>query len=122
MNDFFSQMEFSRCDPPCRKHDMDPDFMARLNVARFLSGVPYPLTSAFRTVEYEHSKGRSGSSSHTKGVAVDIAAPRSRTRALILKGLIAAGFSRIGIGEDFIHVDADPDKDQNVIWHYYNKG
>lgn len=29
-----------------------------------------------------------------------------------------AGFTRIGIGQNFIHVDTDPDKQQNIIWTY----
>lgn len=98
---------------------MQESFLQKLNVARWHSDTPYRLTSAFRTVEHEYSKGRDGTSSHTKGLAVDIAATSDHERSLIIEGLIKAGFSRIGIGKTFIHVDDDPDKDQNVIWHYY---
>lgn len=120
MKDFFSQPEFSRCDPPCKKGDMDKDFMNRLNVARFISDVPYVLTSAYRPVEHEKAQGRDGTSSHTKGIAVDIVSTTGGQRMAILRGLMAAGFTRIGIGEDFIHVDSDPDKVQKFIFTYYD--
>jgi len=32
--------------------------------------------------------------------------------------LLEVGFTRIGIGNTFIHVDIDKDKSQNVIWTY----
>lgn len=54
-----------------------------------------------------------------KGIAIDLQAKYSRQRFLIIRGLIEAGFTRIGIGENFIHVDDDKDKDQRVVWHYY---
>ena len=99
---------------------MDKTFLHRLDVARYHSGVPYIVNSAFRTLEHEKSKGRDGSSSHTKGMAVDLKATNSRTRFKIIEGLLKAGFTRIGISEDkgFIHVDSDPSKDPNVIWIY----
>lgn len=119
MRDFFPHKEFTQCNPPCNKGDMNEEFMAKLNKARSISGVPYVLTSAYRTVSHEYRQGRDGTSSHTKGLAVDIATLDSRTRILTLKGLIDAGFTRIGLGKDFIHVDDDDEKSQNVLWHYY---
>ena len=95
---------------------MDENFLHRLDVARFHSGVPYIVNSAFRTKEHEKSKGRDGSSSHTKGVAVDLKATNSRTRFKIIEGLLKAGFTRIGVYDWGIHVDLDYDKDQQVIF------
>ena len=97
---------------------MDKTFLHKLDVARYHSGVPYIVNSAFRTLEHEKSKGRDGSSSHTKGMAVDLRATNSRTRFKIIEGLLKAGFNRIGVAKDFIHVDSDPSKDPNVIWIY----
>jgi hypothetical protein len=37
---------------------------------------------------------------------------------VILAALMNAGFSRFGIGHNFIHVDLDEDKTQGVIWTY----
>lgn len=106
--------------PTCQMDQMDSDFMHRLDTARGLAGIPFVVNSAYRTEEYEQSKGRDGTSSHTKGLAVDLKAETSRERYLIIKALLDAGFHRLGIGEDFIHVDGDQNKDRNVIWDYYD--
>ena len=52
------------------------------------------------------------------GLAVDISCNSSRDRSIILTALIDSGFTRIGIGKTFIHVDLDKSKSQNVIWMY----
>lgn len=101
--------------------NMDEDFLYSLDHARELAGIPFVITSAYRTVENELSNGRDGTSSHTKGLAVDIRVRSSSERYTILNALICVGFNRIGIGQNFIHVDQDPDKVSNVIWTYKNK-
>ena len=115
---FFSQWDFDNASPVCSITDMDGAFMKRIDKAREAAGVPFFINSAYRTVEHEISRGRCGASSHTRGVALDIRAADSRTRFLILKALIDAGFTRIGIHSRFIHVDADSSKDSQVVWKY----
>lgn len=119
MYKYFSNSDFQSATPTCQMEDMDEQFMHRLDTARGLAGIPFVVNSAYRTESYEKSQGRDGSSSHTKGLAVDIKAETSRTRYLIIKALLDAGFNRLGVGETFIHVDFDQDKDRNVIWNYY---
>jgi len=116
---FFSDWDFENANPPCRITDMDPGFLHRLDVARHHAGIPLILNSAYRTVEHEKSRGRSGTSSHTLGKAVDIRATNSRQRFLILTGLLKAGFHRIGIAKNNIHADYDEAKDPAVVWTYY---
>jgi zinc D-Ala-D-Ala carboxypeptidase len=57
-------------------------------------------------------------SSHKKGLAVDISTNGSDKKYIVLNALIKVGFTRFGIGNTFIHVDADKEKSQNVIWTY----
>ena len=95
---------------------MQETFLHRLDIARFHSGVPYIVNSAYRSVEHEKSKGRDGTSSHTKGLAVDLRATNSRTRFKIIEGLLKAGFTRIGVYNWGIHVDEDYEKEQEVIF------
>lgn len=99
---------------------MKPDFMRKLNEARHDAGIPFVLTSAYRTPEWEVSKGRKPDGSHTTGKAVDIACTGSRQRHLIVANLLKAGFHRIGMNKDknYIHVDADESKDPAVMWLY----
>lgn len=113
----FKPYEFNCCVPRCDINDMDADFLGVLDDARELAGVPFRLNSAYRSKDYELAKGRTGTSSHCKGVAVDIACSDSRKRYLIVQSLIAVGFMRIGINKTYIHVDADDDK-RASIWLY----
>lgn len=117
---YLDNSDFRKASPKCSIKDMDAVFLHRLDVARFHAEVPFIVTSAYRTVDHEKSKGRDGLSSHTKGIAVDLKAANSRTRSRIICGLIKAGFTRIGISnkQGFIHVDLDHEKDENVIWLY----
>lgn len=111
----FAAAEFGRCNPPCSMDSMDDKFMARLQTARDLAGVPFIINSAYRTVQYELSKKRSGKSMHCLGRAVDIKCVDSGTRYRIINALISAGFNGIGIDNTFIHVD---DRDLPLIWTY----
>ena len=42
----------------------------------------------------------------------------SRMRFKLISALFEVGINRIGIADNFIHIDIDPDKDENVIWTY----
>ena len=84
-----------------------------------LADVPFVINSAYRSEEHEKAQGRTGTSSHTKGIAVDLKSTDSSARYRIISSLISVGVTRFGIGKNFIHVDIDKNKSQNVIWHYY---
>ena len=114
---YFKPYEFECAVPRCRIDDRDKDFLRALDSARELAGIPFRINSAYRSKDYELAKGRTGTSSHTKGLAVDIACSDSRKRYLIVNSLIAVGFMRIGINKTYIHVDADSDK-RASIWLY----
>tara|TARA_R110000850_G_scaffold32622_3_gene89829 strand:+ start:350 stop:673 length:324 start_codon:yes stop_codon:yes gene_type:complete len=97
--------------------NMDVNFLAKLDEAREYAEIPFIINSAYRSPSHPLSI-KNPTSSHIKGLAVDISVKDSRQRFLILDALIAVGFSRIGIAGTFIHVDLDLDKSQNVIWTY----
>ena len=82
------------------------------------AGSPLVLISAYRCRQLNMLVGGSTHSSHLKGLAVDIAVGGSGMRYAIHRTLMQAGFNRFGLGTDFIHVDADPDKPQGVEWLY----
>ena len=96
---------------------MNESFLNKLDEAREYAGIPFIINSAYRSPSHPLSI-KNPTSSHIKGLAVDISAKDSRERFLILDALIAVGFNRIGIADTFIHVDMDFDKSQNVIWTY----
>jgi len=113
---YFTERDFDRANPRCKLSDMQEHFMKKLDAARDIAGVPFIINSAYRTKEHELKQGRDGTSSHCKGIAVDIRAGNSVARFRILTGLMRAGFTRIGIYGSFIHVDLDYEKDQDVAW------
>jgi len=97
--------------------NMNKEFLFVLDEAREFAGIPFIINSAYRSPDHPLSI-KNPSSSHIKGLAVDIKATDSITRLKIVKALIEVGFTRIGIADTFIHVDLDFDKTQNVIWTY----
>ena len=104
--------------------NMKMDFICMLDEAREIAGIPFSITSGYRTPEYnqalrEEGYGASKNSSHMKGIAADISASDPTKRFKIIQALLKVGFNRIGIGDTFIHCDTDIQKNQNIIWTYY---
>lgn len=98
---------------------LNPDLVKMLDKAREIAGVPFKITSGKRTKDQNTNAGGVEDSAHLSGLAVDIASTTSEARFKILNALVTVGFTRLGIGETFIHADIDKKKAQNVIWHYY---
>jgi len=107
MSKYFKEIEYN----------MDLDFLSKLDKAREYAGIPFVINSAYRSPDHPESI-KNPTSSHIKGLAVDIKANNSRTRYKVLEALIHVGFNRIGIADSFIHVDDDKEKSSNVIWTY----
>ena len=99
------------------EQNMDEDFLSKLDEAREFAGIPFSINSAYRSPNHPLSV-KNPTSSHIKGLAVDIKATDNATRFKIVKALISVGFTRIGIADTFVHVDLDFDKRQNIIWTY----
>ena len=99
------------------EENMNVNFLAKLDEAREYANIPFIINSAYRSPTHPESI-KNPTSSHIKGLAVDIKAKDSITRFKVLDALIAVGLNRIGIAGTFIHVDLDLDKSQNVIWTY----
>jgi len=93
------------------------DFLHKLDEAREIAGVPFKITSGYRSPQHNLDVGGRVGSSHIKGLAVDIACVNSHQRQKILTALIQVGFKRVGIGKSFLHTDLDTSK-PNAIWLY----
>ena len=117
--EYFTYEEFSSPDAPgsAKKH-MNEHFINSLEYAREDAGIPFVITSGYRTTSHNKAVGGKRGSSHCKGLAADIATKNSEERYIILCALINEGFTRIGIGPDFIHVDCDESKADGVVWLY----
>lgn len=113
----FKEDEFARCLPPCKLSDMQDKLLILLDFARDYAQIPIKLNSAYRSRDYEIAHHRSGTSSHCCGLAVDIACTDNFQRLKLISGALSAGFRRIGIDTNFIHLDCDDSK-PDCIWLY----
>lgn len=117
----FTRDEFS-CNCGCGTNNISSQLLDRLEIARRDAGVPFVITSGSRCPEHNAEVSTVGNTSpHLGGWAADIHAPDSRSRFAILQSLLSTGFTRIGIGKQFIHCDLDPTKFSRVIWTYYSE-
>ena len=115
---WFNFDEFDSPDNPGSGMTMDDEFLEMLDKAREFAGIPFVITSGFRTEAHSIAIGSTAESSHCKGCAADISCTTSRDRFLIVCALLHVGFTRIGIADDFIHVDSDWEKAGDVCWVY----
>lgn len=102
---------------------MQPSTLKKLSEARenpivVDNGVTFVLLSAVRCLPHNKAVGGAKLSTHLTGNALDIAASDSRTRFYILKALMDAKFTRIGLHPQFIHADDAPYSAQEVVWFY----
>lgn len=96
---------------------MSLKFLHKLDEARGIAGCPFKISSGYRTKNHNSIVGGRVGSSHLKGLACDIAVNNSSDRGKILRGLVMAGFTRIGVAKTFIHCDLDENK-VNSVWLY----
>ena len=117
---YFNLSEFDSPDDIGSGENMETDFVIKLDNARELAGIPFKITSGYRTNNHNKAIGGVKNSSHTNIPcnACDIHIKDSKSRWIILNSLIQIGFNRIGIGSNFIHVDTDKNKFGKVIWTY----
>lgn len=114
-----NKLDFHACFPASSESALNPQLVELIKSAQALAGFTFTITSAFRSKAHELSRGRNGSSSHTKGLAVDISARDSHARYKILVSLACVGVPRLGVGKTFIHADIDETKAHPIIFHYY---
>lgn len=112
----FVETEF-RC-PCCGANGIRAELLHPLQEARRLAGIPFRITSGYRCARHNRDVGGVADSAHTLGLAADIACPDSASAHPMVAGLIRAGFTRIGIGNGFIHADVDPAKPAPALWLY----
>ena len=89
-----------------------------LQSARYKANIPFYISSWNRCEEHNKKESGKNTSSHLKGFAVDIKIINGVDRFIILKSLMDVGFKRIGIAKNYIHIDVDLTKEQELIWLY----
>jgi len=104
--------------PCCGKNEMSESFLILLDRYRDMCGFPFKITSGYRCEKHNKEVGGKPDSAHTKGLAVDIAVGSGNERFDIVEVGLSLNINRFGIAKNFIHIDVDLSKPQNVIWTY----
>jgi uncharacterized protein YcbK (DUF882 family) len=100
--------------------NLNAGLVQMLDQARDIAGIPFIITSGYRTAEHNAEVGGVDGSSHIKGLAADIRFTNWNEKFLIKKALYAVGFVRIGNGKGHVHCDIDTLKDVNIEWDEYD--
>lgn len=88
--------------------EMSHQLLLKLDKARGIAGVPFEITSDFRSGDPR---------AHGRGTAVDIRVRSGRQRFKIVQALLLVGFKRIGVYDKHIHADIAGDTfPQEVLW------
>lgn len=95
----------------CRKHCKgeyfhDPRFLDALEAMRREVG-PLTIRSGHRCQAHNAAVAGVQNSYHTKAIAADIAVT-DKNRARLLQAAVNAGFTGLGYGRSFLHVDLGP--------------
>lgn len=113
----FKKSEFD-CKCGCGLNNISEKFIRKLQNARTYSDVKYMINSGCRCKQHNTNVNGSPKSAHLKGLAADIRIENKLQRYRVIDGLTLAGFKRIGIADNFIHVDIDGSKKQEIVWLY----
>ena len=113
----FETQEFDCPSLPNSGVNMDNAFLQMLDDARGIAGIPFKITSGYRSITHNKEVGGVQNSSHLCGKAADIKVGSGNERYIIINALIKAGFRRLGVAKTFIHCDNDETK-PNSIWTY----
>ena len=71
---------------------MQPELLSRLDNARDLAGIPFYITSSYRSPDYNSLHGGVRNSAHTRGFAVDVRCLDNEDRWKIVHAAFCAGF------------------------------
>ena len=119
---YFAAAEFAckcgieGCSAPKAPH---PSLLLKLEAMREIYGAPIVISSGLRCPAHNAKVGGTTGSEHLTGYGADLACPNSGVRWRLVAAALKAGFQRIGVGKNFLHVGVSRTHDQDVIWTYY---
>lgn len=117
-NKYYKSLDFDSPDLAGSGDNMQNELIEKLILAIIIYGKVPHINSGYRTKEYNKKVNGADNSAHLRGYAVDLSVMNGRDRFVLLNSLIAVGFTRIGVGKTFIHVDCDPSLPEKVLWTY----
>ena len=117
LTEHFTKEEFD-CQCGCGNGDIviSENLVFELECVRIHYGKPMRINSGIRCLSHNRKIGSRDTSSHIKGLAVDIGCTQMADRYELMYFFVK-NFKRIGIHKEFIHVDIDVNK-RNGIFVY----
>lgn len=110
----FKESEFT-CRCGCGESEMDPEFIFMLQKLRDLYQKPITIVSGRRCKKHNKEVGGVDGSAHLTGIGADIKALTGEEKYDLCKLAFLVGFSGVGIGKTFVHVDT---KRNRRVWTY----
>ena len=98
------------------ENEIDEDFVRKLDELREACGVPFVITSGYRSPKHSIEAKKAKPGTHAQGIAADIKTASGQQRHKIIKAAMIIGFNGIGVAKSFVHVDTR--KSSPVVWSY----
>jgi uncharacterized protein YcbK (DUF882 family) len=111
---YFSISEFD-CQET-GENNMNPKFLEKLDALRHYCGLPFIITSGYRSPSHSLEAIKEIPGTHAQGIAADIKITNSAHRYSLIKAALEHGFTGIGVAGNFIHLDIRATVP--VIWTY----
>lgn len=112
--DNFKWSEFE-CHCGCGCADMTSETLRALQAARGIYGNPIHVSSGFRCVPYDLSRG--GKGNHPTGQAVDVLCSDMQDRYDLIYAAMRAGFRRVEVAPNYLHFDVVKERPGGLWLH-----
>jgi hypothetical protein len=115
----FRPSEFDSPDAPgSGAINMHEPFVRALDAARAAAGIPFIITSGYRSPAHNAAVGGAADSDHTRGWCADVACYTKTDRARIDSAAVKAGILQRAFGDRIVHLGSDPLRAEMVgIYH-----
>ena len=114
---YFKIREFDSPDLPGSGSKMCKCFLQICDKIRADYGKPLRVNSGYRTVYHNDKLNAKNTSSHLIGKAADFSCKNSEDRIALLNAIYKNGINRVGIADNFLHIDSDNTKPA-ACWLY----
>ena len=95
---------------------MCAEFLQKLDNLRHDAGIPFVVTSGYRSPTHPEESKKTRPGTHSQGIAADIRITNGGDLYTILKLALEHGFTGVGIAKTFIHLDTRGTTP--VVWTY----
>jgi len=110
---YFTRAEFACSETG--ENEIHDDFIYKLDELRERCGFPFVINSGYRSPNHSIEAAKDKPGQHTTGRCADIAVNSGSQRYRLVQEALAMGFTGIGVGKSFIHIDL---RKKLVMWTY----